>query len=281
MRLALWKLSPDHEALSLVPIPKGIADLDGLSIHLPQGGYTTFRTYHRSKVLRLSDHFERLENTAAMAGAPVRLDRPALRAALRRVVDETPIRGELRLRLTLDLEQHIGTVYISVEKLTPPPKAAYRSGVPVVTTRLTRSQPRLKLTDFIAPASEMRHRLPGGVNEALLVNEQGEILEGTSSNFFAVKADQVWTANEGILEGITRSIVLESILNLGIPLRLQPVAVADLAYLQEAWITSASRAVLPVVRIDGVVLGDGKPGRLARLIMQAFAERLESYLESL
>lgn len=92
----------------------------------------------------------------------------------------------------------------------------------------------------------------------LMVNPAGEILEGFSSNFFAVMGGRLYTAGTGVLEGVTRNIVLAGARTI-VPVSLQPVRVADLARVSEAFITSSGRQVMPVRQIDAVVIGDPGP----------------------
>lgn len=259
----------------------GAASLDEASARLPGGAYTTLRTYRRSQALGLAAHLQRLEDTARLAGHAWQLDAPALRAALRQAVQALALAGDLRLRLTVDLEAQPGQVYLSAQALQALPPALYRQGARVVTCDLQRWLPQAKLTRFIARAGQVRAGLPAEVNEAIMVDPHGCLLEGLSSNFFAVKAGGLWTAGEGVLGGVTRSIVLDCARRLGLPLTLQPVHLADVPGLEEAFITSASRAVLPVVQIDQAVIAAGKPGALTRRLMAAYQEYLDAHLEPL
>jgi len=271
MLLGVWKLilSRGHFDMQPIPLPADARGLDPASAHLPGGAYTTLRTFNGNRALRLEDHFRRLEQTAQIAGHPLFLDDTTLRAALRRVI-QAAAGGDLRLRLTLDLEQTVGDVYISAEPLVVPPPEAYQQGVMAVTSNLQRHLPQAKLTRFIARAAPVRQALPPGVNEAIMVDLQGRLSEGLSSNFFAVLHGTIYTAGEGILSGITRAQVLENIQQAGLALRLQPVTVDDLPGLAETFITSSSRGVLPVVQIDQVVVGSGQPGAITCQLMRAY-----------
>ncbi len=112
-----------------------------------------------------------------------------------------------------------------------------------------------------------------------MVSDEGKILEGLSSNFFAVQNSIIWTSNEGVLPGITRSMVIDVINELDIPLKMEPFSINDIINLEEAFITSASRAVLPISSIDGQPVGNGLPGPLTKKIMERFLKRIEEELE--
>lgn len=262
-------------------LPKPAYSLDQATAWLPGGAYTTLRTYGRTGVLHLEEHFQRLEESARLAGYQIALDRHSLRQALRQAVQAYGSPGETRLRLVLDLEQEPGTLYLALEALVTPALEAYQNGVVVVTSNLQRENPKAKLTAFIAPAAQVRQTLPPGVNEALLVDVEGYLLEGTSSNFFAVRDGVLYTAEAGVLDGITRQMVLALAARLALPVRRQAVHLRDLPCLQEAFITSASRAILPVVKIDDKPVGAGQVGLMTRRLMQAYATALEAEIEAL
>lgn len=273
----VWKISPN-----IPPIPLEVSEkwrtLDDVSESLPGGAYTTFRTYEGFKVLNFTDHTTRLERTAQLSGQPVILNIDKLRADLHEIIHAVPF-TEKRLRVTLDLENDPGTVYIAVEELVTPPLSAYQQGVKVITRRLERSNPQAKLTTFISTAAMIRSEIPLDVNEVIMVDGMDHLLEGLSSNFFVVFRRQLWTAGEGVLLGGTRKVVLEITKLLEIPIRLEAQHLTDVTNFEEAFITSVSRSVLPVTQINDHVLGDGKVGSITRQIMLAFENRVKHEAE--
>lgn len=286
MSLSLWQVNfkLDRATLTPLPVEADCTTLDALSARLPGGAYTTFRTFDGRKALCLNDHLERLGQTASLAGKPVPLDTTRLRHALRQAVLHTASGQDQRLRLTLDLEREPGTIYISAEPLHVPPPEAYCQGVRAVTVTMQRQLPKAKLTRFIARSGPVRQSLPPDVNEALMADEQGCLLEGLSSNFFAWQAGELWTAEEGVLSGITRSLALACAESLGLPVRLEPARREHIPDFEEAFITSSSRAVLPLRQIDAVTIGagqrpDGAPGPLTRRLMAAYQSRLAAQIE--
>ena len=254
--------------------------LDALSRQLPQGVYTTFRTYHRSKALHLPGHLDRLVESAALLGQRLSLDRHAVRAALASALAAWP-EPEARVRLTLSFDPS-GVVYLALGRLVELPPGAYEHGVACTTapaSDLRRETPRAKTTSFIVPGAQARGSA-AGVEEVLLLSPHGLILEGSSSNVYAVLDGALRTADEGVLAGITRGIVLAEAEGL-LPIVLHPVALADLPHLQEAFITSVSRGVLPVTSIDGRPVGDGVPGPVTRELGRRFAARIEREIEEI
>lgn len=281
MQIMVWKSDPKTETgIRSVDGFNPAASLDEISKQLPAGVYTTFRTYGKYRVLRLSDHFRRIDQSAILQKSLVTVDEGTLRANLNQALSVYPA-DEMRVRLTLDLTSQPGDVYFSVEALKTPTPRDYQDGVRVITRRLQRSNPKSKATNFINTAGDIRGKLPTGVHEVLMTGRDACILEGLSSNFFAIANGEIWTAEEGVLNGITRSIVLEIIRRLKIPFHMQGLLVQDLTGIQEAFLTSTSRGVLPISQIDGHPLTEKIPGPLTSVLATEFQKDIESQLEAI
>lgn len=279
--LVIWKLNPSQshpsslEKISPDPLP---VSLNAASRLLPGGVYTTFRTYEGNRSMPLEDHLQRLEESARLVGASLTIDRPLLRQALHDLLQDYPT-DESRVRLTVDLQQDPGTIYIALEPLLTPSPEDYARGVLAVTCDLQRENPASKQTSFIAIAERIRRTLPPEANEGLLLDERSYILEGLSSNFFAVKERSIWTVQEGVLPGITRSLVLRAAQALDIPVRLEPVSIHDIPNLDEAFITSSSRSVLPLRQVDSTPVGSAAPGPVTQALAQAYWQEIRQRLE--
>lgn len=295
MKVLVWKIErgPMAAGLLSVNLSGDPISLDAVSKELPGGAYTTFRTFGQHSAIRLAEHIARLEETSNLAGKPIVLDEITVRAALRFAIRqaqeqliEAPEIGdrsvpEFRLRLTVDLEHEIGEIYVAIEKLPVPPVQSYRDGVQVITVEMERVQPRAKLTRFIERAAPVRQSLPQGVNEAIMVDGAGRLMEGLSSNFFAVQSGRIKTAGEGVLAGITRTLVLEAAAEAAIPVDLEPVRLQELEKLDECFITSSSRGLLPVIQVDETMIGTGKPGPMSLDLMIRYEARVQAQLSKI
>jgi branched-chain amino acid aminotransferase len=262
---------PEPRVATFESGPSGVAPIGGYaslaasSEALPAGAYTTFRTFGGRGVLRLAAHLRRLEESTALQGRPGSVDDAAARRAIAEALDATR-HPESRVRLTFAPPR----LFVAVESFESLPARLYADGVACVTLALHRENPHSKDTRFIATAQQAYARLPEGVEEGLLVAEDGAVLEGLSSNFFAVRTGELWTEEARVLAGVTRSLVLEVAAGV-LPVRREAVRKDALAHLEEAFVTSVSREVLPVTRIDGGRIGDGRVGPRTRAIMDAFA----------
>ncbi len=245
--------------------------LQEASATLPDGVYTTFRTYDRRRVLRLGQHVRRLLESAALKGTPGTLDVRSVRPAVGAALDATAFE-ESRFRVTFAPPR----LFLSVEPFAPLPSHLYDEGAACVTVPVRRENPHSKDTRFIATASTTYRTLPAGIEEGLMVAEDGSVLEGLSSNFFAAKDGRLWTEEERVLQGLTRALVLE------VAAAVLPVERAAIRLdegVTECFITSVSREVLPVVTVDGRAVGAGRPGPVTREIARRFANLVEQEAE--
>lgn len=237
---------------------------------VPDGAYTTFRTYHGDRLLRLERHAQRLEQSARLQGRPAGLDRRRLRRALRAALEPVRAAGDSRLRVTFAPPRLI----LTLGPFEPPPRTACERGVACATVSVHRFNPHAKDTRFLATSAEAYRQLPPGLHEGLMLGADGALLEGLSSNVFAVLEGTLRTEGARVLAGVTRAIVLELAQGL-LPVRLQAVRLEDLARLEECFLTSVSRGVLPVVSIDGRRVGGGEPGPITRALAGRLTELVE------
>lgn len=255
-----------------------LGSADGLaaaSAGLPAGGYTSLRTYGGNRVLRLGQHVKRLEESVALQGMPATLDPARARTVLASALAASR-HAESRVRLTFAPPRF----FVSVEPFEPLPEALYREGVAAVTVALHRENPHSKDTRFIATARSAQSALPEGAHEGLLVANDGSVLEGLSSNFFAVMGGVMKTERARVLLGVTRGLVLELAARI-MPVEETAVVSGELARIDETFITSVSREILPVVRIDGDDVGNGCPGPKTTALIQSFAALVEEEAEAL
>jgi len=255
-----------------------ILTLDQASNALPAGAYTTFRTYQRNKALFLEEHFQRLEASAALAGQAIRLDIPALRRHIRTALEKFSA-PEARVRLTIPLDSFLKRMYIFVSALSVPTPAQRERGVTVITADFQRELPAAKLSNFIQSSQPLRDRLKEGYEEILMVDDHNNILEGLTSNFYAVTNGVILTAGSGVLSGITRQIVLQIAAEEGYSIELVSPKLADFANFSETFITSSSRGVLPVTEINYHAVGSGQPGQITRSLMELYERRVAAEIE--
>jgi branched-chain amino acid aminotransferase len=251
--------------------------------------FETIRTYG-GRPFALEAHLERLERSAGLVAITMPCERGALREEIERglaaagntesYVRVMVTRGSGELGLDPGLARHPLRVII-VAPLEAPPPSAYEHGVTTVTYRTQRatddtSAASAKVGNYLVAALAMREARAVGAVEALIVDGNGKVVEGATSNVFVVQEGRLYTPPEsaGILPGITRAILLEVCREEGVPLTLEALPVDAVKAADEVFVSSSIREVLPVVGIDGEAVGDGRPGPTTRRLHRAFKEKL-------
>jgi branched-chain amino acid aminotransferase len=237
----------------------------------PAGAYTTLRTWgERTRVHGFGHHLRRLEESSARLGRPGTLSPARVASGLRSALGRLAGAGEARVRLTFAPP----ALYAALEPFVPPSEEARRDGVACAIVSERRLDALCKDSRFAAVARAAAEALPRGVHEGLMVSGEGALLEGLSSNFFAVRDGVLRTEAGRVLPGLTRAAVLE-LARETLPVVLEPVTLDELPELTESFISSTSRGILPVVRIDGRPVGDGRPGPVTRALMPALERHIE------
>ncbi|MBZ0295853.1 MAG: aminotransferase class IV [Anaerolineae bacterium] len=251
--------------------------LQDAATYEPDGIYTTTNTYNTFQTLKFDAHLDRMEDSARREGIPLTLDRPRLKSTLRQMIAAYD-QGSVRFRITVPRDQPDHFI-ITLEPFQPPSAALIQAGVRCVTAPgMQRRNPSAKTNDWAQDRQQFEK--PEGVYEVLLVNGQQEILEGFSSNFYAILDDVMRTARQDVLAGIAQQVVFAVAPDI-IPVQHKAIRTADLPRTSEAFITSSSRGIVPVVEIDSIQLGDGKPGPYTRALREAYGLWVQTHLEDL
>jgi len=243
----------------------------------PEGVYTVTRTYHGNKALLLNRHLDRLEESARVENIPLQLDRGALRAVLRKMISASGY-SDSRFRITVS-RANPDEIYLAMEMLKPVPEQLRKSGVKVATIAAQRQNPIAKTTVWMEKRQQAAANLPNDIYESLVTGENGELLEGGGSNFYAILDGVLRTAAESlILNGISRRVLLVSVGDT-LSVKFTAVTINDIPLLSEAFLTSSSRAIVPIVEIDGQKIGTGEPGEMTRELHRRYDEWTAAHLE--
>lgn len=256
--------------------------------------FETLRTYG-GRPFALAEHLTRLEESAKRVAIrlPVAVEQLAVELERASVESETP-ESYLRLMVTRgqgELGLDPGTALqplrvLLVAPLEPLPSSVYEEGISVasfVTARQTDGiAAGAKIGNYLVAvlAAEQARRV--GARESLIVDAQGKVTEGATSNVFWVAGGRLWTPGEdaGILAGITRAHILKVAESLGLPVEFRTPDLEELCVADEVFISSSIREIVPVVRIDERNVSSGKPGRITRSVLQAFRAHVRSSVHS-
>jgi len=180
--------------------------------------------------------------------------------------------------MNIDLAQATTpSVLVFALPLTPLAASVYANGIAVGLSRASRATDGTravgaKTSNYLGSVMALHEVKQRGAQEALILGPSGEVIEGATSNVFVVRAGELITPpiDAGILAGITRQTVLELAAEQALPVRETQLHPSDLYQADEVFITSTVREVVPVVRVDDKLIGDGKPGPISARVLAAY-----------
>ncbi len=265
-------------------IPRSKAKISALDYGFLYGYalFETMRTY-RGRVFRLESHLNRLAKSAKMLG--ISLELPEIKGAVLDTIQANKL-SEARVRITISIGEGAinadtstcskPTVLIIAENYQPYPEKVYLRGFRAVVSTIRRNSQsplsRLKSTSYLESILAKQEAREAGVDEAICLNEEGFLAEGSMSNIFLVAEGILKTPgyDSGILPGITRQTVLELAPKLGIEALECDIRLEELFQAQEAFFTSSIIEVMPLTEIEGKLIGSGKPGSVTKGFMAEY-----------
>ena len=253
------------------------------------GVYETIRTYNRMPFL-LPPHLTRLRASAARLSLKIPPDDGELARRLSETMAKVNVGGEVTLRMLVT--RGVGplsydpaacptptVVIIALPHQAPPPKV-HRDGVRVVVAGVLRNHPRsvdpsIKSNNLLNNVLAMQEAIRRDAYEVILLNHRDELTECAQSNLFAVREGIVMTPplDAGLLEGVTRNFLFEMGADLRIEVREEALREADLSSIDELFLPSPTREVVPIVEVGDVCIGSGRPGPVTARLLSRFRER--------
>ncbi|KEP26476.1 MULTISPECIES: branched-chain-amino-acid transaminase [Bacillus] len=253
------------------------------------GVFEGIRVYN-GNIFRMKEHLDRLYDSAKsiMLNIPYSLEeltekmihtveRNGLKDAYIRLVVS---RGAGDLGLDPNNCGRANTVII-VEPLAIFPKHLYETGIDIVTVPTRRNRPdvlspKVKSLNYLNNILVRIEAHMAGVSEALMLNDQGYVAEGSADNVFIYKKGKLYTPPGyiGALEGITRNAIMEIAEDLGYEVKEEPFTRHDVYTAEEVFLTGTAAEVIAVVKVDGRTIGEGKPGLHTNKLLEQFRKRV-------
>ena len=254
-----------------------------------EGIYETMRTYH-GRLFLYDRHTRRLRNSARMISLDVPFTDQQLAGQIRDTIAASGLTGETYVRvlvtrgigeLTYDPgATPVPSVVIIVKPHVDLAAEVYDTGVRAVICDIVRNHPgtvnpMIKSNNLMNSALAMQEALKRGGFEGIMRNYKGELTECTTSNLFIVRDGAALTPPlaAGLLPGITREFLFEVGKEVGVDVREEPLRDADLFGADEAFLTSTTREVVPIVKVDEKSIGTGKPGPITKKLLDGFRKR--------
>jgi branched-chain amino acid aminotransferase, group I len=255
------------------------------------GVFEGIRFYH-GRVFRLAEHIDRLHDSAKAICLQIPQTKFEMIDAVLATIRQNELQdGYVRLVVTrgsgdLGLNPALcprPTVFIIASRITLYPEEMYRHGLHVVTCA-TRRIPHGALSPMVKSLNYLNNVLAkieaqqAGAGEGLMLNEQGFVAECTGDNIFTVKNGKILTPaiSSGALAGITRQVTFEMAAELGIAISEPDMTRYDIFTADECFLTGTAAEVIPVVKLDSRVIGDGVPGPVTRALIERFHQLTET-----
>ena len=241
---------------------------------------------YAGKVFRLHEHVERLYESARhvlleIPWAPQKM----IEETLRTVEANKKQDGYIRTVVTrgvgsLGIDPNkceVPSVFIIVDDISLYPQRMYDEGMEIITSSYVRCHPntispRVKSLNYLNNILAKIEANRAGCPEALMLNHLGEVAECTADNVFLVKHGVLFTPppNAGILQGITRDAVIELASAAGITVQEVALTRHDVYVADELFLTGTGAEIVPVVKVDGRVIGSGRPGPITRQLRERY-----------
>jgi len=249
------------------------------------GVFEGIRVYS-GRVFRAADHLTRLFDSAKAIRLTIPYTRDEVQAAMEQTIKANNFTDcYIRLVVTrgagyLGLNPNKcprATMIVITDTIELYPKEMYEKGMAVITSSVIRNHPnamspRIKSLNYLNNILAKIEANDAGVPEAIMLNHNGNVAECTADNIFVVRDGVVATPGtaDGILEGITRGVILKLCKQLNIPCVEKTLQRHDLYIADECFLTGSAAEVVPVTKIDGRPIGTGQPGPVTRKLIDAF-----------
>ncbi|RJQ32967.1 amino acid aminotransferase [Candidatus Parcubacteria bacterium] len=269
----------------IVLADKAFLHPDDLGILRGFGVFDVLKTAN-GKIFLFDKHFKRLSDSAASLGIKLPVSKEEIVEAIKILIKKNKINeASIRIVLTggrmsasdgMHFDFDTPTFYILVSEFKPLAKELFERGVKLAAVDYNRDMAETKTLNYIMAVREINKRqAKEKFFEILYVSGDG-VLEAATSNFFAFVGSKLVAPKEGILKGITRNLVID-LAKKEFEVEERKLTVDELESASEAFIAATNKDILPVVKIDKLKIGSGKPGKNTKRLMRIFEEFLKNY----
>lgn len=252
------------------------------------GLFETMRAYS-GKVFRLKEHMDRLGASASRLG--ISIDRPLLERGVYDILDANRLTSA-RVRLVATIGEgsltpnpstcSSPTTIIMSAEYHPYDSETYANGWNVSISRIRRNSgsplPGMKSSNFLESILAKQEARAAGADDTLMVNDKGFLAEASSSNVFVLSHGMLKTPRlgDGLLPGVTRQLVLQIASNLGVPATEADILPGELGQATEVFLTNSMIEIMPVAKVAGERVGDGRPGAVTVRLMSAYMQQVRT-----
>ncbi|SPF47717.1 Branched-chain amino acid aminotransferase/4-amino-4-deoxychorismate lyase [Syntrophobacter sp. SbD1] len=264
---------------------KSIISVKDIIVLRSFGVFDLLITYNK-RPFHLEDHIKRLENSARCIGLELNHTVSEICEIVRETLSRNPHHQESAIRIVCSggvssdglNPEGWGILMVMVTPRPELPGNWYTDGANVITVDGERFIPAAKSTCYLTAVLAMRRAKKDNAIEAVYVDRNNRILEGTTTNFFCFIKNKLVTSHRNILPGITRSVIIELSKEF-FDLQTRDIGISELPDMEEVFITASNKEIVPIVQINGRQIGNGRVGERTSKIMQLFRNYTNAYGE--
>lgn len=267
----------------ILPFDKAFLNLDDLGALRGYGVFEVLKTVN-SRIFLYDEHFERLKNSAAYLGIKIPLKKSEIEEIIKKLIFKNKIKqATIRIVLTggrspdaMIFNPKTPTFYILVSEYKALNEKMFKNGVNLKTVFYARDFSEFKTTNYIEAVKIINGKQKKEKFFEILYVKDGKILEAATSNFFVFLGDTLITPRDFVLKGITRNLVLKLAEN-NFDIEERDLKIEELPRVSETFISATNKDILPVVKIDNKIIGEGKPGKNTIRLIEVLKEFVEKY----
>ena len=236
------------------------------------------------KIFLFDEHFKRLSDSADYMGVRLPAGKKEIENVIKKLTSKNKIKqASIRIVLTggrsadaMHFDSKTPTFYILVSEFRPLKEELLKNGVKLVTVEHSRDAAEIKTTNYVEAVRVINERQKKENFFEIIYISNGAVLEASTSNFFALIGSKLVTPKDNILKGITRNLVIK-LAKKKFEVEERELKMDELNLAAEAFIVATNKDIVPVVQIDGKKIGDGKPGKNTKRMMELFEEFVKNY----
>ncbi|MES2437159.1 MAG: aminotransferase class IV [Patescibacteria group bacterium] len=268
----------------IIPIAKAALPINDIGI---LRGYAIFdyAKVYNGKPFLLKEHIARFEQSAKKMGLIIPAAAPKIEKIIKELLTKNKIKDQnagIRMILTggtlvegLSFNPAKPSFFILIEDLKDLPENLFEKGAALITHEHERMFSDIKTTNYITAVQLQKEKNKKKAVEILYLYNS-KVLECSTSNFFIVKKNKIYTPAENILIGITRNHVIKLARNAGMSVVEKNISKREMLDADEAFITASNKEVLPIVHIDDALIGNGQVGEVSKKLRQLFIESISN-----
>jgi len=263
-----------------MPLAEARLPIDDISILRGYGVFDFLRTVNK-KPFHLKDHYERLVNSARVLDLELPIDLENLKKVLKELIEKNDYQNA-GIRMVLTGGQLVNGInfskpnfFILTEEWKPLSDELFHQGAKLITCDYCRVLPEAKNTNYLLAVKKQKEKNEQQALEILYL-DQVNILEASTSNFFAIINNELITPKENILFGVTRKIIIQLAKDI-LSVRENCLPFEEIKNASECFITATNKDIVPIVKINEQIIGTGVPGFTTKLLMEKYKKYIENY----